>query len=168
MRSPSPTSIEPGRGKAIVPGSQIRVRVSGFLKGIGRAARGAPWPGVQAHREAAGHRGLERAEVVRLCQAAGVASGPVLEEGDVIADPHLAARGFFRRNGSVDVGEWDLPGHLWRWDGPPLQWGPIQRMGADNHYVLREVVGIDDETWDALDADGQLSDSFLDPDGNPY
>lgn len=32
-------------------------------------------------------------------------------------------------------------------DGPPLQWGPSKRTGADNHYVLREVVGIDDETW---------------------
>lgn len=154
-------------------------------RGLCRAmgADGAAWATDERLATAAGRRahhdeldaglarwtaGLDRFEVARRCQAAGVATGPVLEEGDVIADPHLAARGFFRRNGSVDVGEWDLPGHLWRWDGPPLQWGPIQRMGADNHYVLREVVGIDDETWDALDADGQLSDSFLDPDGNPY
>ncbi|MGE0727179.1 MAG: CaiB/BaiF CoA transferase family protein [Acidimicrobiia bacterium] len=112
--------------------------------------------------------GLDRFEVARRCQAHGVAAGPVLEEGDVVADPHLAARGFFRRNGSADVGWWDLPGHLWRWDGPPLQWGPIQMMGADNDHVLRRVVGVDDATWDALAADGQLSDSFLDPDGRPY
>jgi hypothetical protein len=40
-------------------------------------------------------------------------------------------------------------------------------MGADNEYVLRDVVGIDQATWDALDADGQLSFDFVDADGNP-
>ena len=94
-------------------------------------------------------------------------SSDLLDEADLVADPHLQARGFFRRNGSDDVGDWDLPGHLWHWDGPPLAFGPIQRMGADNEYVLRDVVGIDQATWDALDADGQLSFDFVDADGNP-
>jgi len=110
---------------------------------------------------------LTRWEVARRIQAEGVAAGPVLDEADLVADPHLAARGFFRANGSSDVGTYELPGHLWHWDGPPLAFGPVQRMGADNAYVLREVVGIDDATWDALDADGQLSLDFVDAEGNP-
>jgi crotonobetainyl-CoA:carnitine CoA-transferase CaiB-like acyl-CoA transferase len=124
------------------------------------------------HDELDGHleawtSGLDRFEAARRIQAEGVAAGPILDEADLVADPHLAARGFFRRNGSDDVGQWDLPGHLWHWDGPPLAFGPIQRMGADNDYVLRDVVGIDQATWDALDADGQLSFDFVDADGNP-
>ncbi len=108
-----------------------------------------------------------RHEIAARLQAEGVAAGPVLDEVDLVADPHLAHRGFFRRNGSEDLGEWDLPGHLWHWDGPPLAFGPIQRMGADNAYVLRDIVGVDDDTWNALEADGQLSLDFVDADGNP-
>lgn len=110
---------------------------------------------------------LDRFEAATRLQAAGIAAGPVLDEADLLADPHLRARGFFRPNGSPDVGHFELPGHLWRWDGPPLAFGPLQRMGADNDYVLRQVAGIDDALWDALAADGQLSLDFLDADGRP-
>ncbi len=110
---------------------------------------------------------LDRWEVARRCQAEGVPAGPVLDESDLLVDPHLAARGFFRRNGSEDLGDWEFPGHLWRWDGPDLRWGPISRLGADNAYVFRDVLGLDDAEWDALDREGHLRLDFVDADGNP-
>jgi crotonobetainyl-CoA:carnitine CoA-transferase CaiB-like acyl-CoA transferase len=111
--------------------------------------------------------GLEPREVFERCQAQGVPCGMVLGEADLLADPHLAARGFFRRNGSPSLGEHTFCGHLWHWDGPPLRWGKINEMGADNAYVWREVVGLDDAEWAALEAERQLSLDYLDADGNP-
>jgi crotonobetainyl-CoA:carnitine CoA-transferase CaiB-like acyl-CoA transferase len=111
--------------------------------------------------------GLDRREVFERCQAEGVPCGMVLGEADLLADPHLAARGFFRRNGSPSLGEHTFCGHLWRWDGPPLRWGPINEMGADNAYVYREVLGLGDDEWAALEAERHLSLDYLDADGNP-
>ena len=79
----------------------------------------------------------------------------------------LAARRFFRPNGSADVPEHRFPGHLWHWDGPPLAWGPISRLGADNEYVFRQVLGLDDAEWAALDAEGHLNLDYVDAEGKP-
>ncbi|MEZ5237325.1 MAG: hypothetical protein R2749_32215 [Acidimicrobiales bacterium] len=52
---------------------------------------------------------------------------------------------------------------------PAVAVGAHPDDGADNDHVLRRVVGVDEATWDALAADGQLQrPSFLDPDGRPY
>lgn len=112
--------------------------------------------------------GLDAYEVFRRCQAEGAPAAPVLDEAACLADPHLRARGFFRRNGSVDLGEWEFPNHLWRWNGPPLQWGPLCRLGADNDYVYRTVMGLSDAEYQALDEAGHLSMDYLQPDGTPF
>ncbi|MDH4146002.1 MAG: CoA transferase, partial [Acidimicrobiia bacterium] len=75
-------------------------------------------------RLAAWTSGLDDTEVFHRCQAAGVPAAPVLTEDRCLADPHLRARGFFRPNGHDELGTWEFPGHLWRWDGPELAWGP--------------------------------------------
>jgi crotonobetainyl-CoA:carnitine CoA-transferase CaiB-like acyl-CoA transferase len=111
--------------------------------------------------------GLAKREVFDRCRAAGVPAGPVLDEADLLADEHLRARGFFRRNGSEDLGEHEYPGHLWHWDGPPLRWGPISRLGVDNEYVYRKVLGLDDAEWQALADEGHLSLDFVDESGHP-
>jgi crotonobetainyl-CoA:carnitine CoA-transferase CaiB-like acyl-CoA transferase len=92
----------------------------------------------------------------------------VLDETACLADPHLRARGFFRQNGSADVPLVDFPGHLWRWDGPAMVWGPTSRLGVDNDYVFREVGGFSDDEYAALDAEGHLSLDYLQADGTPY
>ncbi len=105
--------------------------------------------------------------VFRACQAEGVPAGPVLKESACYRDPQLAARGFFRPNGSEDAGTHDYPGHLWQWTGPNLAWGPLMHMGADNEYVYRDILGLSDDEYEALAADGHLSLDYLDPDGRP-
>jgi crotonobetainyl-CoA:carnitine CoA-transferase CaiB-like acyl-CoA transferase len=106
-------------------------------------------------------------EAFERCRAQGVPAGPVLDEAELLADPQLSARGFFRPNGSDDVGRHLFPGHLWHWDGPALAWGPVNRMGADNAYVYRQVLGVTDEEWAALAAEGHLSLDYVDGDGRP-
>ena len=112
--------------------------------------------------------GLDRWEVFARCQARHIPAGPVLDEADTYLDPHLLDRGFFRDQGSEDVGRWQFPGHQWSWTGPPMRWEPICRLGADNDYVLRTVAGLTDDEYADLDARGHLSLDYLKPDGTPY
>ncbi len=111
---------------------------------------------------------LDHREVFQRCQAEGVPAGPVLDEADAYADPHLRARGFFREQGSVDIGTWEFPGHQWRWSGPPMRWGPIGRLGAENEHVFRQILGFDDDEYARLADNGHLSLDYLKPDGTPW
>ncbi len=106
-------------------------------------------------------------EVLAACRRAGVAAAPVLDEPGLYADPHLAARQWFRPNSSDDVPEVLFPGHQWRWDGPPMTWGPINMMGRDNDYVYRTVLGKDDGAMATLAAEGHLADGYRDAEGRP-
>ena len=89
------------------------------------------------------------------------------DEADLAVHPHLAARQFFRTNSSADVPEAPFPGHLWRWDGPPLAWGELNVMGRDNAEIFKDIVGLDEEELAALDAEGHLTDGYRDGAGNP-
>ena len=81
---------------------------------------------------------------------------------------HLRARSFFGPNGSADVPLADFSGHLWRWDGPPLVWGPTSSLGVDNEDVFRRVAGFDDAELAALQEQGHWSLDYLQADGTPY
>jgi len=109
--------------------------------------------------------GLEHYDVFHRCQAEGVPAGPVLTESECYADPHFRARGMFRTNGSPELGEHEYPAHLFRWDGPPLGWGPIPVMGEHNQEVFRGLVGMSEEEYAALAGDGHFSADYLGPDG---
>ncbi|MEL7209711.1 MAG: CoA transferase, partial [Actinomycetota bacterium] len=111
---------------------------------------------------------LDHRAVFEAAQAHGVPAGPVLDEADAYADPHLDERGFFRDQGSVDVGRWPFPGHQWRWTGPPMRWESICRLGDSNDYVYRDVLGLTDDEYAALDAEHHLSLDYLKPDGTPW
>ena len=105
--------------------------------------------------------------MVDRARSFGLDLAPVLDEADLLGDPHLEARGFFRENGSADVPPTRLPGHLWRWDGPDLELGPLNRMGGDNDYVYRDLLGLTDDEFAALDAERHLSLDYLDSNGRP-
>ncbi len=106
-------------------------------------------------------------EVFAACQGRNIASAPVLHELEAMADPHLAARAMFHDNGNAELGTHRYPGHLWHWDGPDLAWGPLPVLGGDNESVLKDIVGLTDEQYADLEADGHLSLDYLDPEGNP-
>ena len=90
-----------------------------------------------------------------------------MDQASQMADPHLAARNVFRLNSSAEVPPTLIPNHMWRWDGPPLAWGPFNRLGDHNDYVFRDVLGLSDAEMAALEADGHLSLDYLSPDGTP-
>ena len=150
--------------------------------GLGRAMGSPQWAADERFASAAGRRSsqdeidgrlsewtasLDRWEVARRCQAHGVAAGPVLDEADLAQDPQLRARGFFRQNGSEEVGWHDYPSHLWRWDGPPMRHEGLCPFGAANEAVWGEVAGLDDEATTHLRNAGHLLDHFIDAIGRP-
>ncbi|MCP3988207.1 MAG: CoA transferase [Actinomycetia bacterium] len=150
--------------------------------GLQRAMGSPVWAADERFANAAGRRGhhdeldqrlsawtasLDRWEVTRLCQAEGVAAGPVLDDADAVNDPHLRARGFFRRNGSEEVGWHDYPSHLWHWDGPTMRHEGLCPFGAANEEVWRDVAGLDDAAMATLSDGGHLLDHYIDDAGNP-
>jgi crotonobetainyl-CoA:carnitine CoA-transferase CaiB-like acyl-CoA transferase len=151
-------------------------------EGLRRAMGEPPWSADGRFAHAAGRRahhdeldrGItewtsthDRWDVARLCQAEGVPAGPVLDEADLVADPQLRARGFFRRNGSDEVGWHDYPGHLWHWSGPDLRWGGLCPLGGANDEVWTDIAGLTEAELQALRDGGHLLDHFVGPDGTP-
>ena len=106
-------------------------------------------------------------EAFGVLQEAGVPAGPVMDEQDLLADPHLAARGYFRDQGSPDLGTWRFPGHQWRWDGPDMRYGPISELGRDNEHVYRKVLGLSESQYQDLVDAGHIKEAYVGTDGQP-
>ncbi|MDA3039130.1 MAG: CoA transferase [Actinomycetota bacterium] len=150
--------------------------------GLGRAAGDPEWASDARFATADGRRarhdeidellgrwtaGLTPYEVFDRCQAERVPAAPVLHELEALADPHLRERGMFRPNGNIDTGTHEYPTHVWHWDGPDLRWEPLPILGGDNADVFRNLCGYSEDDYAKLDADGNLSESYFGPDGNP-
>ncbi len=149
--------------------------------GLGRAAGSPAWSTDPRFETMAGrrqhHDELDAAitswteqhsdhEIFLACQEHGVAAAPVLTESDALADPHLEARGMFRRNGNDEIGHHRYATHLWRWDGPDLAWGPLPVMGGDNEMVFKDWLGLSDDEYQDMSDGGHFSPDYLDPEGN--
>ena len=91
-------------------------------------------------------RELTAEEVMAALQAVGVPAGMVQTGGDLAHDGHLQERGFFRRVP-------DTKGEMRKIEGAPYKLsrtpGGVSRgapdFGADQTYVLRDVLGMTDE-----------------------
>jgi crotonobetainyl-CoA:carnitine CoA-transferase CaiB-like acyl-CoA transferase len=94
-------------------------------------------------------------------RTAGVPAAPVNAAPDLLADPQLRARGYFRTLRETDVGPIDSPGTPLRLDGETgaQTWTPAPTFGQHNREVLRELAGLSDAEIDALERDGILRDS---------
>jgi crotonobetainyl-CoA:carnitine CoA-transferase CaiB-like acyl-CoA transferase len=114
-------------------------------------------PGLDAVSAWCSDRSAE--EVVTALQAAGVPAGEVMSEPRLLADPHLAERGWFRERHHPAVGTHLYPGHPWRTDDFELRHGrPLPGFGEDNEYVYLTVLGYDRATYDDLVARGLVTD----------
>ena len=105
-------------------------------------------------------RGLDRYEVMRRCQGAGIAAGAVQDASDFEAnDPYLGPGGFFGES-APSGGTQGTPIDRFpaRFNGkrPGVYRAPHQ-LGADTFEFLTGAVGMDDEEVARLAADGVLS-----------
>ena len=100
-------------------------------------------------------------EVMHLLQRHGVAAGPVLDEAAAYRDPHLIERGFFVEETQEDVGTHLYPGFLFNMSSTPaeVQRGPV-RLGEDNEYVYKQVLGIGDAEYEKLVETGHIGTEY--------
>ena len=85
-------------------------------------------------------------ELMRLLQSAGVPAGVVQRSSDLLQDPQLAHRGFYRYLDHPEMGNIPYSGHQFRirgYDSGPRTPAPI--LGEHNEVVLRDILGLTDE-----------------------
>jgi crotonobetainyl-CoA:carnitine CoA-transferase CaiB-like acyl-CoA transferase len=99
--------------------------------------------------------GRTRIEVAETLQAAGIEAVPVLDFGDIHADPQVAHRRHFVRLTHPFMGPRVYEHNGFRISGLDVGYdrsGPT--LGQDNDWVQRELLGLDDEERAKLAADG--------------
>lgn len=97
-------------------------------------------------------------EAAALLQAAGVPAAPVFTVADLLADPHLRARGFFEPVAHPDAGIWDMDGPVWKLSRTPAHIRlPAPAYAEHNDYVFRYLLGLDDREIARLTEEGIIS-----------
>ena len=102
-------------------------------------------------------RTLEPQQVMKLLQEKGVAAGPVMDQRDAYADPHLNERGAFEEAYQEDTGTHLYPGAPYKMSETPskIRRGPV-RLGEDNEYVYQELLGCSAEEYAVLEEEGHI------------
>ena len=100
---------------------------------------------------------------MRTLQERGIPAGPVMNQADAFADPHIESRGFFREAFQEDCGTHLYPGPLYQMSRTPLgiRRGPVM-FGQDNEYVYRELLGYSAEEYAAFEAAGHVGTDYAD------
>ena len=100
-------------------------------------------------------------EVMEMMQKEGVAAGPVLDARDMFNDPHLQARGFHEEGYQEETGTFKYPGMLFKLSKTPgsIRRGPV-RLGEDNEYVYKELIGVSDAEYEELVRTGHIGMDF--------
>lgn len=92
-----------------------------------------------------------RSDAIAELRAIGLPAAPVQDAADLLADPHLAARGAFQTITHPDAGSHPYPGMPWiSTERPWMEPAPAPRFGEHNAEVLRDLLGLDEAAIDAL------------------
>ena len=100
---------------------------------------------------------LRRGELIAKLDAAGVPVGPVNDVAEILADPHVRARGLVGSFDYPGVGEFralGLPYKFLGWDDPGI--GRPPELGEHTDKILRERLGYSDEQIAALREAGAI------------
>lgn len=94
-------------------------------------------------------------EIMHLLQKEDIAAGPVLDAKELMEDPHLTDREFFETVTHPEAGTHPYIGMYAKLSKTPGSIRkPAPRLGEDNDYVLRELLGLSTEEIDRLEAEG--------------
>jgi len=94
-------------------------------------------------------------------QSRGVTAGPLLTAAERFQSPHLHARGFFEYVDQASTGLQWYPGLFWKQALTPnhIRRGPA-RLGQDNEYVYRELMGYSAAEYQALIEAGHVGTTY--------
>ena len=97
----------------------------------------------------------DAAELARQFQSRGIAAGPVLNNRQLLEDPHMAARGYFVEIDEPDVGPKRYPGQAIRMSSTPAsQWTRAALQGEHTSALLKELLATPDADVAALTEQG--------------
>jgi crotonobetainyl-CoA:carnitine CoA-transferase CaiB-like acyl-CoA transferase len=97
-----------------------------------------------------------------MLQAAGIPAGPVLSEADASSDPQLHERGFFHLLEHPSCGIHFHPGANFQMSRtPPQLWRAAPTVGQDNEHVYKDILGVSDEEYEQLVADGHVGTTYV-------
>jgi crotonobetainyl-CoA:carnitine CoA-transferase CaiB-like acyl-CoA transferase len=95
--------------------------------------------------------------IAERLQAEGIPAGMVTNERDVLESRQLAARGFWQPLTHPETGTQRYPGPLWRASETPVALRRhAPRLGEDNEYVYRQLLGCSEEEYRRLEAEGHI------------
>jgi crotonobetainyl-CoA:carnitine CoA-transferase CaiB-like acyl-CoA transferase len=88
-------------------------------------------------------------------QSHGVPAGPVITPAEVIAEPHLEARGFWDTVDHPEAGPYRQVSTPWKLSKSPRRvTSPAPGLGEHNGYVLGELLGLSAQEIATLEAQG--------------
>lgn len=98
-------------------------------------------------------------DLAELCEAAGLAAGPVQDARDLVeSDPQLAARGFFGTAVGASLGEHGIDQFPALFNGErPSTYDGVHAIGQDTFEVASELLSLSDEEVADLVARGALT-----------
>ena len=90
-------------------------------------------------------------------QKEGIAAGPLMHEIHVFNDLHLKERDFFVSITAPEVGTYLYPSTTFKMSKTPFEVRkPSVRLGEDNDYVYRDVLGLSEKEYDRMKALGHV------------
>jgi len=104
-------------------------------------------------------------EVMEILQKEGVPAGPVTDERDIFNDPHIKTRGFLEMVNHPEAGpapDYGPGSHLyvgvaWKLSKTPGRiYKHAARLGEDNEYVYKQLIGVSDEEYAELEKEGHI------------
>jgi crotonobetainyl-CoA:carnitine CoA-transferase CaiB-like acyl-CoA transferase len=97
----------------------------------------------------------EHYHAMHLLQAHGVPAGAVLTGGEITADPHLQARGFWDVVQHPEVGTYAQVSTPWQLSASPRRTAtPSPSLGQHNHEILSGLLGLSEAEITELGAQG--------------
>jgi len=92
-----------------------------------------------------------------LLQKGGISAGPLLNEPRAFEDPQLRARDFFVEIDAPEVGKHLYPSSPFQLSKVPFEvMKPPVRLGEDNEYIYKQVLGLTEDEYATLESLGQI------------
>ena len=105
--------------------------------------------------------GFDKYDLMHRLQGVGIPAGPVLTGKDVHFDPHYQRRGFLERvtyPPEREIGTRPFIGRPYKFSRSPLRiQGPSPTFGQDNESLLRNLLGVDETTYQVLVQDAVIA-----------
>ena len=105
--------------------------------------------------------GRDRYDLMHALQGVGIPAGPVLTGKDVHFDPHFQSRGFLERVDYPEergMGSRPFIGRPYKFSKSPARiQGPSPTFGQHNAPLLQDLLGLDEESYQALVQDAVIA-----------